>query len=68
MILEGNEVEGQIGQYGGYSVDIDNKGIVKAQVSVEIDLVAELEKLAKKSPTLIDDKVIGLVKAALGRV
>jgi hypothetical protein len=67
MILEGNEVEGKIGAVGGYSVDVDDKGVVVAKVEVKVDLVAELEKLAKKSDSQIDDKIIGLVKAALGR-
>ncbi len=61
------ELEGKIGSVGTYSVDVTSKGIVKATVGVEVDLVAELEKLALKSDNKIDDAIVNMVKAALGR-
>lgn len=67
MALEGNEVEGKVGEFGGYAVDISDKGILKASMSVEIDLLAELEKLALKSNTKLDDSFIAVVKQIMGR-
>lgn len=68
MVLEGNEVEGKIGEVGSYKVDVNDKGIVEIAVGVKVDLIAELEKLALKSDNQIDDKIVSIVKAALGRV
>ena len=61
-MLEGKEIQGEIGQYGGYFVDLNMKGQVEVGVSIKIDLVAELEKLAQKTNTPIDDHAIAWVK------
>lgn len=66
-ILEGKELEGKIGDVGAYSVDLTDKGIVEVSVGVKVDLVAELEKLALKTDNSIDDKIVAMVKSALGR-
>lgn len=66
-MFEGNELEGKIGTFGGYSADVSDKGIVKVALSVEVDLIAEIEKLAAKSETPIDDKAIAWIKLLLGR-
>lgn len=66
-MLEGKELEGKIGSVGAYSADIDSKGIVEVMVGVKVDLIAELEKLALKTDNQIDDKIVAMVKSALGR-
>lgn len=49
MALEGKELEGKIGNVGTYFVDADDKGNIEIGVSVKVDLIAELQKLAEKS-------------------
>lgn len=66
-MLEGKEIEGKLGAYGAYSVDVNPQGIVAASVTLQVDIIAELEKLALKSDNQIDDKIIAIVKSALGR-
>lgn len=66
-MLEGKELEGKIGEYGGYSVDVTDKGIVDLGVSLKFDLIAELEKLALLTTNTIDDKMVAMIKSALGR-
>lgn len=69
-MLEGKEVEGKIGaegQYGSYEVDVNDKGEVVAKVEVKIDLLAEIEKLAAKTATPIDDAAIAWIKKLLGK-
>lgn len=56
-MLEGKELEGNIGKIGSYSVDITPQFKLKVAVGVEVDLVAELKKLAEKTKTPIDDAV-----------
>lgn len=56
-MLEGKELEGNIGKIGTYSVDITPQFKLKVAVGVEVDLVAELKKLAAKTNTPIDDAV-----------
>ena len=78
MALEGNEVEGKLGAGGGYVVDVDAKGMVKAEVNysegalkggafVELDLLDLLEKAAAKSENTLDDAAVKMIKSALGR-
>lgn len=66
-MLDGKELETSIGKYGKASVDVTNKGIVKIEVSVEVDLVAEAEKLAAKTSTKVDDQAIAWLKLLMGR-
>lgn len=57
-MLEGKEVQGQIGEYGEYYADVAVSGHVEVGVVVRINLVAEAKKLAAKTSTPIDDKAI----------
>lgn len=72
------EMEGKIGQDGTYSVDVDAKGIVIAQADYgmegvkgsflfKVDLIKMLETLCKRTDNKIDDGIVSMVKAALGR-
>lgn len=77
-MLEGNEVDQQIGKSGKAVVDVSPFGVVKASInwseggvtagaSVEVDVIDILEKLAVKSDNKIDDAIVNMVKSALGR-
>lgn len=57
-MLEGKELEGKIGEYGSYEVDVTATGKVKAMVGLEVDLIAELRKLAAKTDNKLDDKAV----------
>ena len=59
------KAEGKIGSIGVWSEEVTDKGTVKVSIGVEIDLIAELEKLAAKTATPIDDAVLVWVKDAL---
>lgn len=67
-MLEGKEFETKIGEYGTASVDVTSELKVKVEVGLEIDLIAEVKKLAAKTATPIDDQAIEwiekVVKAA----
>ena len=82
-MLEGNEVEGQIGDSGKYALDVDEKGNVKVSVnfakdlgyakaksdsSIETNVFLIAEQIAKKTETTVDDKFIASLKALLGIV
>lgn len=66
-MLEGTEFEQKIGQVGAVIVDVTPELKVKIAASVEIDLLAEVKKLAAKTPSDWDDKGIvwieNLIKA-----
>lgn len=64
-MLEGKEYETKIGEYGTASVDVTDQLKVKVEVGLEIDLVAELKKLAAKTETAIDDSAIAWVESML---
>jgi hypothetical protein len=66
-MLEGKEVEGKIGSVGSYHADLDAQGNLEVMVGVKVDILAELEKLAAKSATKIDDSVVEALKKLLGR-
>lgn len=61
-MLEGKELEGKIGNVGEYFVDANDKGEIEIGVSVKIDLLAEIKKLAAKSQTPIDDAAIAWIE------
>ena len=67
MALEGNEFEKKIGDYGAAIVDLDDKGMLTVSVGVKVDLLAEVEKLAAKTKTTIDDAAIAWLKGLVGR-
>ena len=60
MVLEGVELEKQIGDAGAVKIDVTPELKIIAEVSLkkEIDLIAIIKELAEKSATPIDDKVI----------
>ena len=66
-MLDGKELEVAIGEYGSASVDVTDKGVVELAVSVKVDLLAELKKLAAKTSTPIDDAAIAWVEGMLGK-
>lgn len=79
MVMEGNELEGKIGDAGSYVVDVDAKGMVKATASygvsgikggafMELDLISMLEAAAKHTSNTLDDSAIMMIKGWLGRV
>lgn len=80
-VLEGNELEGKIGEVGNYVLDVDAQGKVKfsaviekdfgyAKVSsvtgVESDVFKIAEEIAKKTATPWDDKAVAGLKSLLG--
>lgn len=64
-MLEGNEVEKQLGEYGKVAVDLSPDGKLKVVAEVHVDLIAELEKLAAKTSSKVDDQAIAWVKGML---
>ncbi len=64
-MLEGKEVEGKIGEYGSYEVDVMPDGKVKAMVGIELDLIAELRKLAASTDNALDDKAVDYIEGLL---
>ena len=57
-MLEGNEIEQKIGQYGEIIVDVTPELHLSVSAKVEIDILAELKKLAAKTATPIDDMAL----------
>lgn len=66
--MEVQKLEGKLGSVGSWSESVSEKGVVKLMVGVEIDIIAELEKLAEKTATPIDDMVLDWVKNALSKL
>lgn len=58
MVLEGTEFEQKIGQVGAVVVDVTPELKLKVSASVEVDLLAEVKKLAAKTATPVDDAAI----------
>lgn len=56
--LEGKEFETKIGEFGSASVDVKPDLKVAVSLSVEVDLIAEVKKLADKTKTPVDNNVI----------
>lgn len=80
-MLEGNEVEGEIGDMGSYVLDVDDKGKlviglkiekdmgygkVAAQLSAETDVFKIAEMIAAKTATTWDDEAIKALEKILG--
>jgi hypothetical protein len=65
-ILEGKELEGKIGDIGTYSVDINEKLVLSADVKVEINLLKEIEKAVQKSGSETLKKVFGAISGFFG--
>ena len=66
--MEVQKHEGKIGSVGTWSESVSEKGVIKLMVGVEIDLIAELKKLAEKTSTPIDDAIIAWVEGALAKL
>ena len=66
-ILEGVEVEKQIGDLGAVKLDVTPELKIIAEVSLkkEIDLMVELEKYVEASAAKWDDAALDLIKKAL---
>lgn len=66
-MLEGKEVDVEIGKIGHASLDVNDKLEVEVAVSAKIDLLAELHKLAEKSGTKLDDVVVAALEKLVGK-
>ena len=60
-MLEGKELEGNIGNVGTYSVDVNDKGEVEVSVGVKVNVIDALKKLAEKSDNKIDDAAVNFI-------
>ena len=60
-MLDGKEVSGQIGSFGQYFVDVSDVGTLEVGLSLKIDIIAELRKLAAKSSNKLDDGVVDII-------
>lgn len=66
-MLEGKELEGNIGKVGNYSVDVQDTGEVEISVGIKVDLIAELRKLAAKTSNSLDDKAVDMIASLLNK-
>lgn len=64
-MLDGKELEGTIGEYGSYFVDVQDVGVVEAGVSLKFDVIAALRKLAQKTTNSLDDKAVDVLESLL---
>lgn len=66
-MLEGKELEKQIGDFGSASLDLTPELKVKMEVKLEkeIDILAELHKYVEKTETKLDDKFVAGLEAVL---
>lgn len=64
-MLENVEFSKDLGGYGTASVDVTPDLKLEVAVSAEVDLVAELKKLAAKTNTPIDDTAIEWIEKLL---
>lgn len=58
--------ESKLGEYGTATVTISDKGLLSVMVQGQVDLIAELEKLAAETATKVDDQAISWIKTMLG--
>jgi len=65
-MLEGKEVDGKLGDYGGYFVDISDNGDLELGVSIKLNLLDELQKLADKKNVGWLSKGVGMIRGVLG--
>lgn len=64
-MLEGNELEKKIGEYGSVVVDINDELKVKVAVEGHIDLLAELHKVVDKTGNPIAKWLVSALEALL---
>lgn len=67
-MLEGKELETKLGDFGFASVDVTPDLKIVLAVNAQIDLIAEMQKLAEKTPQGWDDTVVSALKAFLALV
>lgn len=66
-MLEGNEVEQKLGEYGQVVVDVNLKGDIKIAIEGHVNIFTELKKAAAKTNTPLDDSFLAtLEKIAQG--
>lgn len=61
-MLEGKEVEKQLGEYGNVFVDVKPNGDVEVGATAKINVFAELRKLAKRTDNKLDDAAIDYIE------
>lgn len=61
-MLQGKELEVKLGEYGSASVDVTPELKLKISIGAEVDIVAELHKLAAKTSTPVDDTVVAFLE------
>jgi hypothetical protein len=78
-MLDGNEIQKSFGAGGSMIVDVDAKGVARAEAKwdegsglkagafVEVDILDILKMLAAKTDNKIDDALVGMIASALGR-
>lgn len=54
--------EAALGEYGNAQIVLMSDAKVKVSVQAEVDILLELEKLAAKSETKLDDNVVLYIK------
>lgn len=64
-MLEGIELEKKIGEVGLVTVDVNDELKLKVSAAVEVDLLAELKKLADKTATPYDNVAIEWIEKVL---
>lgn len=62
MAKELMKKEAELGEYGKASITLTSEAKVKVGLEAEVDLIAELEKLAAKSQNKVDDQVVAYIK------
>jgi len=67
-MLEGREVDGKIGEYGGYYVDISDNGDLElgVELSAKVNLFDELQKLAEKKEIGWLKKGVAMLRGLVG--
>ncbi len=77
-MLEGNELEKQVGAGGKLVLDVSPQGLAKVEFAyaegavkgglyAEVDVLDILQALVLKSENKVDDALFNMVKGALGR-
>ncbi len=62
------EFDFELGDYGKASIDVNLNGKVKVDIAIEVDLIAEVKKLAEKTATPLDDTVIAYLEKLVSLV
>ena len=65
-MFEGKEVDGKVGTYGNYFVDVKDNADIEIGLSLKINLVTEMQKLANKKNIGWLSTTAGWLKTMLG--